>query len=276
MQWDFVIYQPMIYVRNYWFQPLSNEAFNLRRMLASEDLGNAAASPPPRQSASVPKSASLPRPAMLSGQSRIFRVHMCLKAFSPFDSTYLVVSCVYLFLVEGASSSAHALPPRVSDESSGEKLEGDQASKGRGSRKDKGVMKKTSHHAVKEKDDDTTDHEHQPLGGKKKHDDDHGDDPSASDSGIPQDLKPKAGIKRPAAAKTSSRKKPASAKENKARGWLEHVSQIIGCNHHQIWVLWFRCHTSPSKYFWIMRNDNSITLSGGRELWWSLCPVPWS
>lgn len=167
MQWDFVIYQPMIYVRNYWFQPLSNEAFNLRRMLASEDLGNAAASPPPRQSASVPKSASLPRPAMLSGQSRIFRVHICLKAFSPFDSTYLVVSCVYLFLVEGASSSAHALPPRVSDESSGEKLEGDQASKGRGSRKDKGVMKKTSHHAVKEKDDDTTDHEHQPLGGKK-------------------------------------------------------------------------------------------------------------
>ena len=83
------------------------------------------------------------------------------------------------------------------------------------------------------------------LGGKK-HDDDHGDDPSASDSGIPQDLKPKAGIKRPAAAKTSSRKKPASAKENKARGWLEHVSQIIGCNHHQISVLWFRCHTSLS------------------------------
>lgn len=140
----------------------------------------------------------------------------------------------YLFLVEGASSSSHALPPRVSDESSGEKLEGDQASKGRGSRKDKGVMKRPSHLAVKGKDDDTTDHEHQPLGGKRKHDDDHGDDPSASDSGIPQDLKPKAGIKRPAAAKTSSRKKPASAKENKARGWPEHVSQIIGCHHHQI------------------------------------------
>ena len=71
----------------------------------------------------------------------------------------------YLFLVEGASSSAHALPPRVSDESSGEKTDGDQANKGRGSKK--GVMKKPASRAVKGHDDDTTDHEHQPLGGKK-------------------------------------------------------------------------------------------------------------
>ena len=67
--------------------------------------------------------------------------------------------------MEGASSSAHALPPRVSDESSGEKTDGDQANKGRGSKK--GVMKKPASRAVKGHDDDTTDHEHQPLGGKK-------------------------------------------------------------------------------------------------------------
>ena len=138
--------------------------------------------------------------------------------------------------MEGASSSAHALPPRVSDESSGEKTDGDQANKGRGSKK--GVMKKPASRAVKGHDDDTTDHEHQPLGGKKNHDDDddHADDPSGSDSGIPPDLKPKGGIKRPAAAKSTSRKKPASAKkEKKARGRLEHMLlKIIGCNHRQI------------------------------------------
>ena len=138
--------------------------------------------------------------------------------------------------MEGASSSAHALPPRVSDESSGEKTDGDQANKGRGSKK--GVMKKPASRAVKGHDDDTTDHEHQPLGGKKNHDDDddHADDPSGSDSGILPDLKPKGGIKRPAAAKSTSRKKPASAKkEKKARGRLEHMLlKIIGCNHRQI------------------------------------------
>ena len=131
-----------------------------------------------------------------------------------------------------AASSSHCLPPRVSDESSGEKVrdeeedgkkEKEKKQKKTGKEKKTGKDNKDSKGKEKKKpkkEKPLFDAEHEPLGGGSNDEDDGDDGDEAESETIPRDLRPK---KRPA-ANQAAKKKPA-AKGGKKRDDDENGEQ---------------------------------------------------
>lgn len=117
----------------------------------------------------------------------------------------------------GHAASSHCLPPRVSDESSGEKVrdeeEEDKKKKEKKQKKTGKEPKKTDKNKDSKVKDKKTkkekplfDADHEPLGGGSNDEDDGDDGDDAESEAIPRDLRPN---KRPAANQPPAKKKPA-------------------------------------------------------------------